>query len=198
MKVYKGDVTRLRIIAVSTKLFLRHGLYHVTFKQIAKGAGLSQPAIYRHFSDLDDLIIESCRHWIQQFKNDQVDSFEGFSTGKMQLKEFLDRHLIYASRNRDQDGLLFGIYYHSMRSEKMAEFYKEIKIRALNRIRRMLHFGNIDGSWKLEDPNAYAETVHSIIVGEIIKVLIEPQFETEQGRTTRIFSHVMRLFNVDT
>ena len=193
MKISKGQITRNRIIAVATDLFMSEGLYNVTFQQIANGAEVTQPAIYRHFKDMDDLILESCKHWITEFKEYKTEPVEELLLANLQLKQFLDRHLIYASKNRAQDGLLFGLYYYSMRSKKMLEFYKEVKLRAMNRIKLILLQGNVDGSWKIADIESIANTIHSLIVGEIIKILIEPRLESQQERTARVYAHVLLL-----
>jgi AcrR family transcriptional regulator len=195
-KISKGMQSRLRIINVATKLFLKDGLYKVTFQQIADGADLTQSAIYRHFKDMDDLILEACKHWIGEFKEYTVNDSASLALARNQLKEFLDRHLFYAAKNRAQDGLLLGLYYYSMRSKKMLQFYQEIKIRAQAKLKMILHLGNLDGSWNLIHIDHEANTIHSLIVGEVIKTLIEPEAESQTERTVRVDNHVQRLLGI--
>ncbi len=144
---------------------------------------------------MDDLILEACKHWIGEFKEYNVNDLASLAPAQNQLKEFLDRHLFYADKNRAQDGLLLGLYYYSMRSKKMLQFYKEVKTRALAKLKLILQLGNLDGSWTLVDIDREANTIHSLIVGEVIKTLIEPEAEGQSERTSRIDRHVQRLLS---
>jgi hypothetical protein len=63
----------------------------------------------------------------------------------------------------------------------------------LHKLKRMLQFGNIDGSWKVDRPESLASTIHSILVGEIIKLLIEPSEEAAQLALLRIYDHLEKL-----
>ena len=189
----KGQETRIRIITVATDLFLSEGLYDVTFLKIAKGAGLTQTAIYRHFEDMDDLILQACQHWVDSSVQYIAEDITSLRRANLQMKQYLERHLIYAAKNRAHDGLLFGLYYYSMRSKKMLQVYGEIKMKALAKIKYILDLGNIDGSWKIADTNAMAITVHSLVVGEIIKLLIEPKAEPKEIRLARVTSDIAKI-----
>ena len=79
VKQPKGQATRIRIIGSAADLFLTEGLYNVTFAQIAKKSKLSQPAIYKHFQNMDELFLESCRYWVNEslkYINENEDSLE--------------------------------------------------------------------------------------------------------------------------
>lgn len=190
MEPTKGTKTKNRIVEVATDLFLQEGLYNVTFQQIASGVGLSQPAIYRHFSDMDDLILYSCQHWVDQSLEYIHEASESLEKASFQLEQYVDRHLAYAHKHRAHDGLLFGLYYYSMRSKKMLSLYQQIKARAVSRISRILTLGNLDHSWKVEEIGEMSETIHSVVVAEVIKQLIEPRAETTASRTRRVNKHL--------
>ena len=193
MKLTKGQETRIRIIKISTELFLKKGLYNITFSQIAKAAKITQPAIYRHFKDMDDLFLESCKYWVTEsviYINQNADNLE---SAELQIRQYLERHLIYTVKNRSHDALLFGLYYYSMRSQKMLDFYLDLKNRSLLRLKRILNFGNIDRSWAVQDVDALAETIHSLLVGEVIKILIEPDQQAAQIAFERMINLFKKL-----
>ncbi len=49
--------TRRTILQVAERLFATYGYRAVTTRQIAEACGITQPALYRHFSDKQDLYI---------------------------------------------------------------------------------------------------------------------------------------------
>lgn len=195
MKLTKGQQTRIRIISSATDLFLTVGLYNVTFAQIAKKSKLSQPAIYKHFQNMDELFLESCRFWINEslkYINENADSLE---SAHLQMQQYLDRHFIYSVKHRSHDALLFGLYYYSIRSKKMHVLYSEVKDRSLQKLTWIINFGNIDGSWKMDDAKGLAETIHSILVGEVIKLLIDPSEAASENAQERISKYFKKLIS---
>lgn len=194
-KLTKGDRTKISIIESATELFFSEGLYNVTFARIAEGVGLSQASIYRHFADMDDLILNACLHWVGNAQNYIDKNEDEFKPAKDQLNSYIERNIAYSSRNRAHDGLLLGLYYYAMRSPVMLDTYRDIKNGGVARIERYLIRGTRDGSWKLEEPRDMAYIIHSLLVGEIIKLIIEPREYSQEVRLKRILSAVGKLLS---
>lgn len=51
------EETRTTILRTAQQLFMEHGFRAVSTRQIAEGCGLTQPALYHHFSDKQDLYV---------------------------------------------------------------------------------------------------------------------------------------------
>ncbi len=51
------EETRHTILRTAQQLFMEHGYRAVSTRQIADGCGLTQPALYHHFSDKQDLYV---------------------------------------------------------------------------------------------------------------------------------------------
>ena len=57
VKKHESTVVRQRqIIDAARKLIIKYGSEHVTVKRIAKGVGISETAIYRHFKSKKDIL----------------------------------------------------------------------------------------------------------------------------------------------
>ncbi|WP_353216365.1 TetR/AcrR family transcriptional regulator [Sandarakinorhabdus sp.] len=56
-----GQTRRDQILAVAGDLFLRHGITHVTTRQIAQAVGISQPSLYAHFRTRESIAVEFCQ-----------------------------------------------------------------------------------------------------------------------------------------
>ena len=59
------ETLRKRISQAAQKLFLEEGLEGVSMRKVAKMAGVSAPAIYRHYENKDDLLREIIDHGLQ-------------------------------------------------------------------------------------------------------------------------------------
>jgi AcrR family transcriptional regulator len=193
MKASKGLKTKAKIIEVATEQFFQFGLYEVTYQKIAKGVGLTQPALYRHFENMDDLFLEACRYWDQKARQTIYDPSEQLDSASLQLRRYVERHFSYSSKHRSHDSLIFGLYYYSMRSKKMLDYYQELKNTAIDNIERILKFGEIDRSWKIGKTRPVAELIHSLIAGEIFKFLIEPKEKTVAQRSELVLSAIQKL-----
>ncbi len=55
--VLHEEETRSTILRTAQQLFMEHGFRAVSTRQIADGCGLTQPALYHHFSDKQDLYV---------------------------------------------------------------------------------------------------------------------------------------------
>lgn len=58
----KGEQTRLRIIEASAHAFARSGCDGASLRYIASQVGLTEPALYRHFADKQQLYRATLRH----------------------------------------------------------------------------------------------------------------------------------------
>ncbi|MFI9509150.1 TetR/AcrR family transcriptional regulator [Nocardia sp. NPDC052566] len=54
--------TRDRILDAAAEIMRNRGVVHATTKEIARAAGFSEAALYKHFSDKEDLILNVLRH----------------------------------------------------------------------------------------------------------------------------------------
>ena len=79
----------------------------------------------------------------------------------------------------------------------MLALYSEIKQRAVKKIDSIIQRGNLDGSWATTDTDELARSLHSLLVGEIIKLLIEPQVESSEDIFRRIQNIYLKIVNAD-
>lgn len=194
-KLTKGEKTKIQIMTVAADLFLKVGLYEITFQQIAKKVGITTAGVCKHFSTMDELIIETCDYWVKKSVAHINEDADSFLSADVYLAQWFKRHLIYASQNRAHDALLFGLYYNSLRSKKMLELYISIKNKAVKKIDLLIQRGNLDGSWQVDDTYEIAKSLHSLLVGEIIKLLIEPTEENPKEIFTRVQRVYLKLLN---
>ena len=56
----RGSQRRDQILDVALRLFAQKGMAHVTTRQIAQAVGISQPSLYAHFRNADEIGAELC------------------------------------------------------------------------------------------------------------------------------------------
>ncbi len=71
-KTPKAAGTRRRLLEHASALFIEHGYYAVSLRDIAEAAGLTKNAVYGHFQSKGQLFIEVIR-WRIALEDDQVD-----------------------------------------------------------------------------------------------------------------------------
>jgi AcrR family transcriptional regulator len=62
-----GDQTRARLIAEARDLYLEEGLGRFSLREVARRAGISAPAIYRHYEGKEALLREVCSQGFRIF-----------------------------------------------------------------------------------------------------------------------------------
>jgi AcrR family transcriptional regulator len=191
----KGDLTKIRIFEAATKLFFLHGFYSVTYSQISKSVGLTNAAIYKHFADMDDLILHACLHWADEAEQWIQKSVSELDPAPEQLKAYLEVNLRYATKNREKDALLLGLYHYSVRSKEMLKVYESFKIASLRRIQSYVARGVREGAWSVTDSVSTANSLHSLIVGEVIKLVIQPKDESLSSRIDRVYEASLLVLN---
>lgn len=191
----KGERTRIRIIEAATDLFFKQGFYQITLSQIAGTVGLTQQAIYRYFDSMDDIIVAACLHWVKEAQGYIDTGALELKSAKEQLRLMVEANFAYSMKNRKKDALLLGLYYHALGSTEVMRVYQKIKNDGVHRIHVLIAQGNREKCWSVKDPHAKAFTIHSLLVGEIVKMIIEPTEKTLESRTQRTFQEIMLLLN---
>lgn len=59
--------TRSDLLHAARALYLREGMHGLSMRAVAEKAGVSAPAIYRHFESKEDLVFELCREGHRTF-----------------------------------------------------------------------------------------------------------------------------------
>ncbi len=98
--------TKAKIERAALILFARHGVDGVSTKQIANDAGISEGAIYRHFSGKEDL----ARDLMRAIHNRLTDMIRLAATDNVTLAEQINFIVRHYCRIADDDWTLF--HYH--------------------------------------------------------------------------------------
>ncbi len=110
-----------RILSSARDLFQRYGIRSITMDDIAHHLGISKKTIYQHFSDKDDIVTLSIKHYISTERDALVEL-------KKQSKDSLDlliriHHYLQKNLTHSTSALLFDLQkYHAKAWDLINDF----------------------------------------------------------------------------
>ena len=104
----------------------------MSLKLVADEVGLSQPALYKYFGSLEEILIAACQYWVEEARSLIDSDRDLFLDAEKRLKAVISGNLTYTSKNLDKDALLLNLYYCSTTSTPARELYSEITDGAFN------------------------------------------------------------------
>jgi AcrR family transcriptional regulator len=81
--------TREEILELSAPLFARHGYEGVSMRDVASAVGLTQAALYYHFSDKDQVYVDAVAHEFRERAAVLKDMLAGNGTPWVRLERFV-------------------------------------------------------------------------------------------------------------
>lgn len=167
--------TRERILDTTLRLALHEGAHNLTFQAIARTIGFSQPAMYKHFKNKDELLAEAVRYAAEKGREFLFDLELGDLSAGDELRHHIHRSLEWCVKERRSSVALIALNYFAVCLPSMAHLYEEIKVLRIARFESWIHRGVRERLWRCEDPAIAADLVHSLMMGEMTKAFIEPR-----------------------
>jgi TetR/AcrR family transcriptional regulator len=120
-----GAERRRQILEVAAKLFSARGYAGTTTKQIARGAGISETVLFRHFVTKEKLYAAILEHWVP---DDQVETWLNH------LRQIADRRDDLALFTAVVDGVLLSYQYDATLLSHRLVLYAALEDHELARI----------------------------------------------------------------
>lgn len=181
--------TRTRIIENATKQFYERGFERVTFTQIAHAAGISQPALYNHFNDKMEVLMACTLEGVaagQSYINSFIDPL---ASAKKKFESYIIGNLKWVQTHAPEAHCLLAVYYYAMSEPLARQVYDRVEQGGRERIEGFLAQAHHEKVWNIKNTKHCAELVHSLLVGEMIKLLHKSssiptkQLETKMCKT---------------
>ena len=202
--------TRERLIVTATKLFARHGIHWVSFQMIATDVGVSQPSLYKHFADKDALIL-ACAMRAAEHGRTLIDKgIDPLASSDVQLRQYVEGNLIWAEKHPDQAAVILAIYYFAYNSPEIKKMFSALNGASEQRLMVRIAAGEREGLWgknavrvkhqKSEHDRTalQARALHSLLMGEMIKMVQCPREMSRQERLDVIWSSFQGVLGCET
>jgi len=179
--------TKTDIIKQASKLFASKGFESTTFADVAKKCGISQPAIYNHFNNKMDLL-KGCVLEAWRVSGEYIDGkVEVDLPADEKLRLNILANLEWFHTDRFHANSDVALYYFANSDKELRRLYDDIVAKAIARIRSIIIQGERETFWKVQDADYLARIIHSLLVGEIYKVLYSKAEENVEVTAERLW-----------
>src|SRR5690606_16577355 len=89
----EGHARRGEILAAAERIFVEHGYVGATIRKIADEVGLSSTALYLHFSDKGEILLEICRDALAALIAQTTDLSELDAPPEDRLRRMIDAYV---------------------------------------------------------------------------------------------------------
>jgi AcrR family transcriptional regulator len=193
MTKQKTVTTKEKLIEAAISLFAKHGIHWVSFQQIATKVGVSQPALYKHFKDKDDLILACALSAVEAGRQIIDQHVDPHASALKQLKSYIEGQFIWAQKQPEGVAVILAIHYFCLNQPAIKELVEKINTQSCYRIGVRISSGQHEGYWQSVDREATARAVHNLLFGEIVKAIQSPREMSWDKRVKFVWSMTERL-----
>lgn len=86
----RPEASRQQLVTIAIDCFARHGFQGSSIDRIAKAAGVTKGALYYHFRDKEDLLLEAVQNRIGEFERHVVEAVAASEDAQERLKRVVD------------------------------------------------------------------------------------------------------------
>lgn len=99
---------RAEILAAAQTIFVRDGYQGATIRKIAQEVGVSSTALYMHFRDKDEILVEICEQAMAGLLLDEPDASGGPSDPVQRTRVMMDAYIRFGLANASAYRMVFG------------------------------------------------------------------------------------------
>ena len=155
----KRSSTREKILEVALKLFSKKGFKETTIKDIAKEVGITEGAIYRHFTSKEEIINNLLKEITQELRQKLFESIEKGERDEDRLNNIIDTLLEYAFTKPESFRFL-NLYHLLKESPQVENLPGEVILKFLN------------GLYLKGKLSVYPEIALAVISGTVERVFV--------------------------
>lgn len=181
------------MIEAGLELFLEEGFHKVTLARLGSRLGITHAALYAHFEDKTDLLAACCATSIARIRVLVDAHLDPNASAPERLRAYLDANLDWVGTHRAYANALLSMYYYAACDEKLRRLHARMDLDTIARIETQLIQGNRERAWQVGEPRVVAGVIHSLLVGELIKIFHRPRERAKAERLATLWESVSRL-----
>ena len=185
--------TQDQILAAAVTCFNETGFEQTTFKDIASKVGVTQPLIYKYFKNKMDLFA-ACGLMVAAEGRIYIDaSIDQRASALERLLAYAGADLEWFANHKSKAQILLGINYFALSDKTIETINNEILRIGLERIEtHLVQIGHETGT-KFQNVSDLSRIIHSIMVGEIIKLHHSKAKQKTNLARTLLFSAIKKI-----
>lgn len=103
----EGYVRRTEILEAGERIFVEYGYEGATIRRIAEEVGVSSTALYMHFKDKSEILLEICERVFDRMLKDQKELVKGVATPEEAVRTLLHSYMLFGLANPNAYRLVF-------------------------------------------------------------------------------------------
>jgi AcrR family transcriptional regulator len=171
-----GHLRRGEILHAAERIFVREGYHGATIRKIADEVGVSSTALYMHFRDKSEILIEICETAFAQLiaQNDEIGAKPADPV--LQVREMLDAYMQFGLDNPNAYQLVFATPPGALSEDKLAVM-SALGRRCYEPFRQAVAEIGKRGDLRCADTDVAAQTLWAGAHGLVSLLLTQPRFE---------------------
>jgi AcrR family transcriptional regulator len=170
-----GHLRRGEILHAAERIFVREGYHGATIRKIAEEVGVSSTALYMHFRDKSEILLEICQDAFAQLiaQNDEISSLP--IEPKARVRRMLDAYMEFGLQNPNAYQLVFASPPGALAGEKVAAM-NALGMRCYEPFRQAVAEIAEAGELRGEDADAASQVAWAATHGFVMLQLNHPNF----------------------
>ena len=171
-----GHLRRAEILLAAERIFVAHGYEAATIRKIADEVGVSSTALYMHFRDKDQILLEICTGAMEELLagNRQISAMPIDAVTRVRL--MLEGYVRFAMRHPNAYQLIFcgSAEVDSIRRQHAS---MQLGSECLDRFASVVREIAAQGRLRAGDPRTAHQVLWSACHGMVTLMLTKPDFE---------------------
>ncbi len=192
IKKTKGQITRENILTEALDLYSLQGVQNTPFQNIADRVGITQAALYKYFSDRDELLKEAILFAAEKgrefFKLKESDEVRFNAQEKFYY--YIEKNLEWAGHGKPFNIAFLSVHYFATQIEIIGDVHKEIYRARTERMASLLEELIAEKFVKVKNKDAVVLSMHNYLLGEMLEAFNRPRHETKQVRSERVIKNI--------
>ncbi len=185
--------TREKFHMVALYAYMVKGAHNTTFQSLADQLGISQAALYKYYRSKDELMVaaigyagEKGRQYLSQGENHN-------DTALNRFKYHIKRNIDFCIEDRLHSIGIITMSYFANCVPEVKKLHEDINLIRIERIKNYLNQARHEKSINIVNVNEVAETIHTLLLGEMIKTYLWPEEKNSELRTKQLWKTITKL-----
>jgi AcrR family transcriptional regulator len=187
----KPDASRRQLVEVAIDCFARHGFQGTSIDRIARASGVTKGALYYHFRDKEDLLLEAVKNRIGEFERHVLEAVAASDDTFEQLRRVVDACFVTATASNHRRFIITLMVEALDTNPRLSEQFRKV----LRRMRGFLADVVADGQRRGAMRSDVAATdAAALIAGTIMGAEIQHYQDPDEVALRRVLdAHVRQI-----
>jgi TetR/AcrR family acrAB operon transcriptional repressor len=171
----RPDTSRRQLVEVAIDCFARHGFQGTSIDRIARSAGMTKGALYYHFRDKEDLLLEAVKDRIGEFERRVLDGVAASDDTFERLGRVVDACFVTATVSNHRRFIITLMVEALDTNPRLSEQFRKVLRRMRGFLADVVADGQGRGTMRTDiDPKDAAALIAGTIMGAEIQHYQDP------------------------